>query len=108
MRFAHIAMGHPHTYSFNRHLARICADELEKTGGQTSASDLAAMKFDPMEGLHHYPDFAAAQECNVQREQRLASERGTTPAVVRRAGRAQGVVRSRFRLRPHVHEQNAA
>ena len=82
MRSAHIVLGHPHTDSFNGHLARTSAAELEKTGWQASLSDLAAMKFDPIEGLHHYPDVAARQDYNVQREQHVAAERGTTPAAV--------------------------
>ena len=60
MRCAHIVIGHPYRDSFNGHLARTAAGELEISGWQVSVSDLGAMNFDPAEGLHHYPGIETA------------------------------------------------
>jgi len=83
MPSAHIVLGHPHTDSFNGHLARTARDALALQGWDVTLSDLAAMRFDPTEGPHHYPHRDPAAEYNVQREQRLAFESGLLPADVR-------------------------
>jgi len=79
MPSAHIVLGHPHTDSFNGHLARTARDALALQGWDVTLSDLAAMRFDPTEGPHR----DAAAEYNVQREQRLAFESDLLPAQIR-------------------------